>query len=63
MKKLKCIVAIIVGGLLGLIASCGRSDKKAGPAPVTPDSATNKTNQIEAPKKGEELPVRRPVME
>lgn len=62
MKKLKCIVSIMLGGLLGLIASCAHTNKRAA-APATPESATNKTDTVETPKKGEELPVRRPILE
>ena len=67
MKALKCILAVALGTVLGLLSSCG---PKAQPADQreTPDAkkateVPQEGKQQEPPKKQEDLPVRGPMYE
>lgn len=67
MKALKCIFAVILGIVLGLVSSCSSKDKPEG-QPGRPNEKqapedTGKGAQENPPKKGEDLPVRRPILE
>ena len=63
MKTLKCIVSVLLGAFLGLLASCVHRGTKTNP--VTPDAKVShdqaKTNA--PPTKTENLPIRRPILE
>lgn len=63
MKKLKCVASVVLGGLLGLIASCARPARKPEAAPPAAKTPTNETSATQAPAKGEDMPVRRPILE
>ena len=71
MRKLKCIISIMVGLVLGLVASCRRNQPEPPTTlPAEPVPAENNEEQPvkpekapEAPKNETELPVRRPMLE
>lgn len=63
MQVLKCIVSIVLGTLLGLFSSCVHSNRKVETTPVTNKPETKKPDEVQTPKKGEDLPVRRPILE
>ncbi|MBT3294102.1 MAG: hypothetical protein HN919_19415 [Verrucomicrobia bacterium] len=64
MRKLKCVVSILIGSLLGLVASCSTRPKPPPePEPPADKEVTSAEETPEPPKKQEELPVRRPMLE
>ncbi len=69
MKTLKCLLSVAVGIIVGMVASCSRSDKAPPAAPEpgrrSPDNATAPApdNATQMPKKGDNLPVREPILE
>jgi hypothetical protein len=67
MKAVKCVLAVLLGVVMGLLPSCS-SKKKAGSQPVTPGEkkqtgAADREEEKRPPDKEEDLPVRRPILE
>ena len=63
MQVLKCLVSIVLGTLLGLFSSCVHSNRKVETTPATNKTGTKKPGEAQPPKKGEDLPVRVPILE
>jgi len=63
MKKVKCILAVILGTVLGLLSACVSREKAGEPVKEQAGAEPRKKAQPQPPKKGEELPVRRPILE
>jgi len=65
MKTIKCVLSVIMGFFLGLLSSCGRNapEKKKPEEPSTVPGTEKKEKEPDKPKKGEELPIRKPILE
>jgi PBP1b-binding outer membrane lipoprotein LpoB len=67
MKKIKCILAVVLGTILGLFSSCSPREeppqKQGEPEKEQTEVQTREGKQTEVPKKEEDLPVRRPILE
>jgi hypothetical protein len=64
MRKVKCIVSILIGLLLGLVAACTTKHKPPhAPEPPADEQAVDAKKNPELPEKEKELPVRRPMLE
>ena len=62
MRALKCIFAVVLGSVLGLLSCCTRPPREAKPkAPPEKPAAAPQTNAV--PAKQEDLPVRKPILE
>jgi hypothetical protein len=59
MRKVKCIVSILIGILLGLVSSCtSRNKPPEAPEPSPDEEAVGEKKDSGMPEKEKELPVR-----
>ncbi len=61
MKTLKCLFALVLGSILGLLPSCSTTAPENKPPAPPGKSPGTQTNTV--PSKQEDLPVRRPLYE
>jgi hypothetical protein len=70
MRWLKCLVSVMLGVLLGLLGACSKKGTD-GDTKVPPDAKTGAEKEkgepeeeaAKPPREGEDLPVRRPILE
>jgi hypothetical protein len=62
MKTFKCLVAVLLGGVIAALGCCvpcgGESKQNQGTKSTAKEGDTST-----APKKGEQLPIRKPILE
>ena len=67
MKTIKCLLAVVIGTILGLFPSCSPKKeplpKQDEPQKEQAQEETTEAKQSQPPKKEEDLPVRRPILE
>ncbi len=62
MRRLKCLFALVLGSVLGLVSCCSRTARENQPQ-VSPEKSATGTQTNTVPAKQEDLPVRKPILE
>ncbi len=62
MRQMKCVFALVLGSILGLVSCCCKAPTEAK-RPAAPESPPAGTPTNNVPPKQEDLPVRKPMLE